>query len=148
MAVLPAEDGAGRPAVVHIKALHPLDDHYGAGCLAAAQGAIAAHNAAATWNAALLGNAARPSGALIHDPGDKGMPLSAEQVDRLREELAESFAGGAHGGRPQLLEGGMKWQALSLSHADMAFLALKKKAAREVARAFGVAPPDAGGGGG
>src|SRR3546814_7003546 len=94
MAVLPAEDGAGRPAVVHIKALHPLDDHYGAGCLAAAQGAIAAHNAAATWNAALLGNAARPSGALIHEPGDKGMPLSAEQVDRLREELAESFAGG------------------------------------------------------
>src|SRR3546814_16161 len=47
MAVLPAEDGAGRPAVVHVKALHPLDDHYGAGCLAAAEGAIAAHNAAA-----------------------------------------------------------------------------------------------------
>src|SRR3546814_8025096 len=108
MAVLPAEDGAGRPAVGHIKALHPLDDHYGAGCLAAARGAIAAHNAAATWNAALLGNAARPSGALIHDPGDKGMPLSAEQVDRLREELAESFAGGANAGRPLLLEGGLK----------------------------------------
>src|SRR3546814_19699698 len=53
-------------AVVHVKALHPLDDHYGAGCLGAAAGAIASHNAAAKWNAALLENAARPSGALVH----------------------------------------------------------------------------------
>jgi len=35
-AVLAAEDGAGRVAVVHLKAPHPLDDHYGAGCLGAA----------------------------------------------------------------------------------------------------------------
>lgn len=139
-AVLPAEDGAGRVAVVHVKALHPLDDHYGAGCLGAAAGAIAAHNAAAAWNAALLENAARPSGALVHDPGDKGMPLSAEQVDRLREELAESFAGGANAGRPLLLEGGLKWQALSLSPAEMDFLELKHSAAREIAMAFGVPP--------
>ncbi|MGQ2935505.1 MAG: phage portal protein, partial [Sphingopyxis sp.] len=138
--VLPAEDGAGRPQVVHVKALHPLDDHYGAGCLGAASGAIAAHNAAAKWNAALLDNAARPSGALVHDPGDKGMPLSAEQVDRLREELAESFAGGANAGRPLLLEGGLRWQALSLSPAEMDFLALKDSSAREIAMAFGVPP--------
>ena len=138
--VLPAEDGAGRTAVVHVKALHPLDDHYGAGCLGAASAAIAAHNAAAVWNRALLDNAARPSGALVHDPGDKGMPLSADQVERLREELAESFAGGANAGRPLLLEGGLKWQALSLSPAEMDFLALKESSAREIAMAFGVPP--------
>lgn len=139
-AVLPAEDGAGRVAVVHVKALHPLDDHYGTGSLGAASAAIAAHNAAAAWNRALLGNAARPSGALVHDPGDKGMPLSAEQVERLREELAEGFAGGANAGRPLLLEGGLKWQALSLSPAEMDFLALKDSSAREIAMAFGVPP--------
>jgi len=138
--VLPAEDGAGRPQVVHVKALHPLDDHYGAGCLGAAAGAIAAHNAAAAWNRALLDNAARPSGALVHDPGDKGMPLSAEQVERLREELADGFAGGVNAGRPLLLEGGLKWQALSLSPAEMDFLALKDSSAREIAMAFGVPP--------
>jgi len=137
---LAAEDGAGRTAIIHIKSLHPLDDHYGAGCLGAAAGAIAAHNAAAKWNAALLDNAARPSGALVHDPGDKGMPLSAEQVDRLREELAESFAGGANAGRPLLLEGGLQWQALSLSPTEMDFLELKHSAAREIAMAFGVPP--------
>ncbi|KTE28758.1 MULTISPECIES: phage portal protein [unclassified Sphingopyxis] len=137
---LPAEDGAGRTAVVHVKALHPLDDHYGAGCLGAAAAAIAAHNAATRWNAALLGNAARPSGVLVHDPGEKGVPLSAEQVERLREELAEGFAGGANAGRPLLLEGGLKWQALSLSPAEMDFLELKHSAAREIAMAFGVPP--------
>src|SRR3546814_115526 len=92
---LRAEDGAGRVAVVHVKALHPLDDHYGAGCLGAAAGAIASHNAAAKWNAALLENAARPSGALVHDPGDKGMPLSAEQVRseerRVGKECVSTF---------------------------------------------------------
>src|SRR3546814_914334 len=144
MAVLPAEDGAGRPAVVHIKALHPLDDHYGAGCLAAAQGAIAAHNAAATWNAALLGNAARPSGALIHDPGDKGMPLSAEQVDRLREELAASFAGGAKAGRPLLLEGGLKWQAQAPSPAELEFLDLQQRAGARNGRPAGALIHDPG----
>lgn len=41
VARLAAEDGAGRPAVVHIKAFHPLDDHYGLGCLGAAAGAVA-----------------------------------------------------------------------------------------------------------
>src|SRR3546814_10664663 len=68
------------------------------------------------------------------------MPLSAEQVDRLREELAESFAGGANAGRPLLLEGGLKWQALSLSPAEMDFPALKDSSAREIAMAFGVPP--------
>ena len=32
---LPVEDGDGWPGVVHLKAFHPADDHYGAGCLAA-----------------------------------------------------------------------------------------------------------------
>ena len=31
-----ARDGLGRPSIVHVKAHHPLDDHYGLGCLGAA----------------------------------------------------------------------------------------------------------------
>ncbi len=56
-------------AVIHVRGFHPLDDHYGLGCLGAASGAIAVHNAAGRWNKALLDNAARPSGALVYDPG-------------------------------------------------------------------------------
>jgi HK97 family phage portal protein len=136
---LAAEDAGGRPAVVHIKAFHPLDDHYGLGCLGAAPGAIAVHNAAARWNKALLDNAARPSGALVYDPGDGGV-LSRDQFDRLRAEMEAGFAGAANAGRPMLLEGGLKWQAMSLTPADMDFNGLKAQAAREIALAFGVPP--------
>jgi HK97 family phage portal protein len=134
-----ARDGLGRPGVVHLKAAHPLDDHYGMGCLGAAAGAIAVHNAAAKWNKALLDNAARPSGALVYEPGD-GAALSGEQYDRLRAEMEAQFSGADNAGRPLLLEGGLRWQAMSLTPADMDFIALKAGAAREIALAFGVPP--------
>jgi HK97 family phage portal protein len=136
---LPARDGLGRPSLVHLKAMHPLDDHYGLGCLGAAAGAVAIHNAATRWNKALLDNAARPSGALVYDPGDGGA-LEADQYERLKCEIESEFAGAANAGRPLLLEGGLKWQALSLTPADMDFVGLKAAAAREIALAFGVPP--------
>ena len=137
---LPMVDGLSRPALVHLKTMHPLDDHYGLGCLGAAAGAVAIHNAATRWNKALLDNAARPSGALVYDPGEPGAALSSEQFERLRAEMEASFAGSANAGRPMLLEGGLKWQAMSLSPADMDFVGLKAAAAREIALAFGVPP--------
>ncbi|MEC9065917.1 MAG: phage portal protein, partial [Pseudomonadota bacterium] len=61
------EDEDGWPNIVHLRAFHPADDHYGAGALAAAEQAVAIHNAASAWNRALLENAARPSGALVFE---------------------------------------------------------------------------------
>lgn len=138
VARLAAADG-GRPQIVHLRAFHPADDHYGLGCLDAAAGAIAIHNAATRWNKALLDNAARPSGALVYDPGD-GSALAPEQFARLKDEMEAGFAGAANAGRPMLLEGGLKWQAMSLTPADMDFVGLKAAAAREIALAFGVPP--------
>ena len=132
-------DALERRQVAHIKALHPRDDHYGMGCLEAATPAATVHNRASRWNKALLDNAARPSGALSYEPAD-GSVLSADQFKRLKEELASEFSGGANAGRPLLLEGGLKWQALSLTPADMDFVALKEGAARDIALAFGVPP--------
>ena len=136
---LAAEDAAGRAAVVHLKAFNPVDDHYGLGCLGAAAGAIAIHNAATRWNKALLDNAARPSGALVYDVSDGGV-LSPDQFARVKSELEAGFAGAANAGRPMLLEGGLKWQAMSMTPADMDFVGLKAAAAREIALAFGVPP--------
>jgi HK97 family phage portal protein len=137
---LPLEDENGWPCLVHIKAYHPADDHYGAGCLSAAEQAVAVHNAAADWNRALLENAARPSGALVYDGGADAAGLTGDQFDRLKAELAQAFQGGGNAGRPMLLEGGLKWQALSMSPADMDFAELKAAAARDIALAFGVPP--------
>ncbi len=137
---LAAQEGDGAPVIVHIKAFHPSDDHYGLGCLGAAARAVAVHNAAGRWNQALLDNAARPSGALVYRPDEPGGVLTPEQFDRLKAELEASFVGHANAGRPMLLEGGLSWQSMALSPADMDFVALKSNAAREIALAFGVPP--------
>ena len=54
--------------------------------------------------------------------------------------MEAQFSGSANAGRPLLLEGGLKWQAMSLTPADMDFVALKEGAARDIALAFGVPP--------
>ena len=127
------------PNLIHIKDFHPADDHYGAGCLAAADQAVATHNAASNWNRTLLENAARPSGALVYDSSDNA-GLTTDQFDRLKAELAQAFAGPVNAGRPMVLEGGLKWQPLGMSPADMDFATLKAAAARDIALAFGVPP--------
>lgn len=136
---LPVRDALGRTQIIHLKALHPADDHHGLGCLDAAAAGAAIHNQASRWNKGLLDNAARPSGALVYEPED-GATLSTEQFARLKAELEQQFAGSGNAGRPMLLEGGLKWQALSLTPADMDFIRLKEAAARDVALAFGVPP--------
>ncbi len=133
------EDDNGWSEIVHIKALHPSDDHYGAGALSAANQAIAIHNAASQWNRSLLENAARPSGALVYDVAD-GTSLTADQFERLKSELAAAYGGQGNAGRPMLLDGGLKWQSMALSPADMDFAELKSAAARDIALAFGVPP--------
>ncbi len=134
-----ARDALHRRHVVHIRGLNPANDHLGLGCLDAAIAAASIHNRASRWNKALLDNAARPSGALSYEPAD-GSNLSGEQFERLKAELAEQFAGAINAGRPLLLDGGLKWQALSLTPADMDINALKAAAARDIALAFGVPP--------
>lgn len=135
-----AVDDLGRPNLIHVRHFHPLDDHYGAGCLEAAEEAVAIHNAAARWNRSLLENAARPSGALVYDPGDPGAALTTDQFERIKAELATAYSGQGNAGRPMLLEGGLRWQSLALSPADMDFATLKSAAARDIALAFGVPP--------
>lgn len=127
--------------VLHLRLFHPADDYYGFSPLEAAAFAIDVHNASAAWNKALLDNSARPSGALVYRNAEAGDRLSEDQFERLKAELADSHAGAAAAGRPLLLEGGLEWRPMSLTPAEMDFMAGKHAAAREIALAFGVPPP-------
>jgi len=133
------QDEGGVPPILHVTLFHPLDDHYGLAPLEAALTSLDVHNAASAWNKALLDNAARPSGALVYRPEDGGN-LSEDQFRRLREELEANFSGTGNAGRPLLLDGGLSWQAMSLSPRDMDFIEAKNAAAREIALTFGVPP--------
>jgi len=98
------------------------------------------HNSASAWSKALLDNAARPSGAIIYKGADGQSALSSDQYDRLVSEMEMHHQGARNAGRPMLLEGGLDWKPMSMSPADMDFIAGKHAAAREIALAFGVPP--------
>ena len=138
---LPAEvpAGSGGVALLHLKLFHPLDDHLGFPPLGAAGAALDLHNAAGEWNKALLDNSARPSGALVYQPKDGGN-LSADQYERLKEELEAGYSGAVNAGRPLLLEGGLDWKSMGFSPKDMDFIEAKNAAARDIALALGVPP--------
>ena len=123
MLTIALEDEHGWSNIIHLRGFHPTDDHYGAGCLAAAAPAVAVHNAASEWNRALLANAAHGSAArdialafgvppmLLGLPGDNTyanyreanralwrltlLPLAGKILDGLHEGLSDWFADGA-----------------------------------------------------
>lgn len=134
----PAVGDDSVPGLLHVRTANPLDDHLGAGCVGAASEPAQLLNQAARWNRTLLGNAARPSGALVLSGSDG--PLSSDQFERLRDEIEAGFQGAANAGRPMLLEGGLSWQPLAMTPAEMDFAKAREAAAREVALAFGVPP--------
>ncbi|MEO0412946.1 MAG: phage portal protein [Pseudomonadota bacterium] len=139
-AAFPVDPVSGASRILHLKTHNPLDDHYGQSALQAAGRALALHSAADGWSKALLENAARPSGALVLK-SESGWPtLSEEQFSRLRAQVEENFQGQANAGRPMILEGGLSWQPMGFSPADMDFQATKQAAARDIALAFGVPP--------
>lgn len=126
-------------ALLHLKLFHPLDDHVGFSPLVAAGAALDLSNAAAGWNKALLDNSARPSGALVYQPKEGGN-MSADQYERLKDELESGYSGAVNAGRPMLLEGGLDWKAMSLSPKDMDFMEARNGAARDIALGLGVPP--------
>ncbi|MGY6536674.1 MAG: phage portal protein [Pararhodobacter sp.] len=132
--------GEGAGPICHIRAYHPMDDHYGLSPLEAAATAIDVHNSASRWSKALLDNAARPSGAIVYKGGDGQASMSPEQFERLQAEIETHHQGARNAGRPMLLEGGLDWKPMGFSPSDMEFHKTKEAAAREIAIAFGVPP--------
>jgi HK97 family phage portal protein len=133
-------DARGLSPICHLKAFHPLDDHYGLSPMQAAAAALDVHNAASKWSKGLLDNAARPSGAIIYRGADGGATMTPDQFDRLSAEMEAHHQGARNAGRPMLLEGGLDWKPMGFSPSDMEFQKTKEAAAREIAVAFGVPP--------
>ena len=127
--------------ILHVREFNPLDDWSGLSPVEAAAFAIDVHNAAGGYNKALLDNSAAPSGALVFEGGeDSDGALTDDQFSRLKAQFSEKHTGPANAGKPLILEGGLKWQAMGMSPKDLEFVSGKREAAREIALAFGVPP--------
>jgi HK97 family phage portal protein len=80
-------------------------------------------------------NGLRPSGVLTFEKW-----LSSEQRTLTKTELAEQFLGAANSGRPLVLEGGTKWEQLTISPEDAQMLESRGFSVEEICRIFGVPP--------
>jgi HK97 family phage portal protein len=132
--------GDGPSPICHVRAYHPLDDHYGLSPLEAAATALDVHTSASRWSKALLDNAARPSGAIVFRGSEGQAAMTPEQFERLQAEMEMHHQGARNAGRPMLLEGGLDWKPMGFSPSDMEFHKTKEAASREIALAFGVPP--------
>jgi len=80
-------------------------------------------------------NGLRPSGVLTFEKW-----LSPEQRTLTKNELTEQFLGAANSGRPLVLEGGTKWEQLTISPEDAQMLESRGFSVEEICRIFGVPP--------
>jgi HK97 family phage portal protein len=64
--------------------------------------------------------------------------LTEEQIDHLRAQWAENYAGWKNAGKPLILESGMKAKAIGMSNADAQFLESRKAQVGEIARWYRV----------
>ncbi|MED5545776.1 MAG: phage portal protein [Pseudomonadota bacterium] len=133
-------DDAGAHRVTQAEMLHirgPLGNALGGvspirACAEAFSTAMATNRAAS----GLFANGARPSGIMIKE----GTPLKLDQRTELETLLQEKFMGAANAGRPMLLDGGLKWEQLSLSPKDAELILSLKFSVEEVCRIFEVDP--------
>lgn len=80
-------------------------------------------------------NGARPSGVLTFQNF-----LTPEQRQVAEERMANKFLAAENTGRPMILEGGTKWEQISISPEDAQMLESRKFSVEEICRWFGVPP--------
>lgn len=73
---------------------------------------------------------------LITSPGKMGQ----EQIDELKDQYAQKYAGPENAGKPLVLTQGLDIKELSLSSVDAELLESRKYQVIDIARAFGVPP--------
>lgn len=88
------------------------------------------------YSGQFFGNMARPDYALSTEQG-----LDKEAIELLRTQLDEQHARRrGQAGRPMLLQGGLKVEAISLSNEDAELIASRQFQIEEIARVYGVPP--------
>ena len=123
----------GESELLHWKTFHPFNQWFGMSPIEAAAYAIDQFNAASEWNLRMLQNDASPSGVL-----EVEMPLDETQYQRLKKDIENNYGGSQNAKKPMLLEGGMKWNQISLNPKEMDFIKGFNLSGQQIAAAYGV----------
>jgi phage portal protein BeeE len=136
--VFPYDPINGTCNCLHIKSYAPLREITNGRGLSPVRSAwrqVLTHNEGALWNFYLLKQQATPSGVLTADGN-----LTPDQYKRLSESMQKKQGGAKGAGKPLVLEGGLKWTAMSLSPVEMAFIEGKNSVARDISLALKTPP--------
>ncbi|EPE99526.1 phage portal protein [Rhizobium grahamii] len=85
--------------------------------------------------ASMFRNGLRPSGVLTFEKW-----LNPEQRKVAEDKLTEKYFGAMNSGRPLILEGGTKWEQLTISPEDAQMLESRAFSVEEICRFFGTPP--------
>lgn len=132
----------GKSAVLHWRTFNPFDLFRGMPPLQAAAMAVDRHNESMRWNLSLLMNGAKPDGIFTVEVTENNPSgrLDPDQFKQLKKQVDENYTGSGNAGRPYLMEGGVKWQQMSISPKDMDWLEGTNMSARDIANALGYPP--------
>lgn len=117
--------------VFHMK-YRTLDGYTGISPIGYQRETVGNSIAALLYSSRMLKNGGRPSGTL-EVPGG----LSEEAFERLRASWEQNYTG-SNAYRTAILENGTKYNAISMSNADMQFLESRKFSVEEIARIYRV----------
>src|SRR3990172_2836279 len=125
--------------IVHLKYPNPLSMWVGMGTLQAAAYAYDADLFMRKWNVNLFKNKAQVDGVLMTD-----QYLQAEDVDRLRAQWQQTYAGENNARKTALLQAGVKYEAIGLTPAELDFLNSVNWTRNDILGIFGVPRSKAG----
>jgi HK97 family phage portal protein len=94
--------------------------------------ALGQEQQAARW----MGNAAKPAGILTTEN-----KLTPDARERSREAWRAAQEGLVNSGKTAMLEGGLKWQPLSMTASDLEFIGSRRFQIEEIARMFRIPIP-------
>lgn len=127
---IPAED------VVHMMFIDPETPYWGMSPLQAAARTVDTDVEAVKWNRVALQNRAITDGVFTFDH-----PLTREQWEEARDRVRQLHQGPENARAPWVLGSGARWNAMSLSPAEMDFINSRAFTRQEILAAFGVPPP-------
>ena len=121
--------------ILHLR-YRSKDGYVGLSPITIARETIGLAQAQQTHEAAFYKNGTTLSGALRHPH-----KLNAEQHERIKESIDRRHGGAGNAWRVMVLEEGMEFQPIAMTHEDAQFVESRKLTLEDVARIYRVPPP-------
>lgn len=121
--------------IMHNKFNDPANPYWGISPLQAGAKIVDTDTEATEWNKIALENRAITDGVFTFET-----PLTKDQWEDARSMVREQHQGIANARTPWVLGAGAKWQQMSLSPAEMDFIASRKMTREEICSIFNVPP--------